>query len=283
MLKAYVSVDIEGLPGVVSGTMLSPWSSQFSRAAKVMTRLVNAVVDELYKCGFDSVCVADSHGLMTNIDYLELDGRVAVIQGYPRPFSMITTIDNSYSAVFYVGYHAAAGTIHGTFDHTYSGRTFAEIRVNGVRASEFLINSLYAGELGVPVALLAGDEHLRREVEDYAPWAIFVPLKTGISRYAAVYYGLARVEEQLRKGAAVACEKVKKGEVRRVEFSRPYVVELVLRDTLVADVLENWDIMERTGAYTLRFKAETAKQMLNVIELVAMVGYGIESFKAALK
>ena len=74
-MKAFISVDLEGLPGVASLTMVSPWSSQFSIASKVMTRLVNATVDELFKNGFTEVLVADSHGYMTNINYVELDSR----------------------------------------------------------------------------------------------------------------------------------------------------------------------------------------------------------------
>lgn len=282
-MKAYVSVDIEGLPGIVSGTMLNPWSSQFARASKIMTKLVNVLVEELFNCGFSEVYVADSHGLMTNIDYLELDGRVEVIQGYPRPFSMVPLLDNSFSAVFFLGYHAAAGTTHGTLEHTFSGRTFLEIRINGVRASEFLLNSLYAGEQGVPVALLAGDEYLRREVSEHAPWVVFVSLKKGISRYSAIYPGLARIEEQLKSGARKACENVKSKLVRKVEFEKPYIVELVFRDSLVADVLEHWGQMERVGAYVLRFVANSMKEVLSTIEVAALVGYGVESFKATLK
>ncbi|MEM0218348.1 MAG: M55 family metallopeptidase [Desulfurococcaceae archaeon] len=282
-MKAYVSVDVEGLPGVVSGTMLSPWSSQFARASKVMTKLTNIVVDELFKNGFSEVYVADSHGLMTNIEYLELDSRATIIQGYPRPFSMVSMLDDQFAAIFFLGYHAAAGTRHGILEHTYSGRVFFEIRVNGVRSSEFLINSLYAGELGVPVALLAGDDHLRREVEDHAPWAVFVPLKKGVSRFSAISPGLAKVEEMLRAGVREACEKLKKGELRTVKFNKPYRVELVFRESLVADALENWDIMERIDAYTLRFTADTAGKLFNVIEIASLVGYAIESFKANLR
>jgi D-amino peptidase len=280
-LKAYVSVDLEGLPGVVSGTMLSPWSSQFSRASKVMTRVVNAVADELFKSGFSEVVVADSHGLMTNIDYTELDGRVAVLQGYPRPYSMITMLDSGFSAVFYVGYHTAAGTVHGVFDHTYSGRAFAEIRINGVRVSEYLVNSLCAGELGVPVAYLAGDEYLKAEVEKYTPWVVFTPLKRGVSRYAALFYGLDRVLEALRRDVNLAAERVKRGEVKTLVWSKPLRVELVLRDSLVADVLE--EKFKRLDAYTLYFEAESARDALATIELVAVVAYGVDSFKAALK
>jgi D-amino peptidase len=142
LLKAFISVDLEGLPGVTSLTMVSPWSSQFSIASKVMTRLVNATVDELFKNGFTEVLVADSHGYMTDINYLESDSGAGLIRGYPRPFSMLSGLDESFNAVFFIGYHTAAGTIHGMLDHTYNGRVFTEIRVKGVRASEFLINTL---------------------------------------------------------------------------------------------------------------------------------------------
>ncbi len=280
-MKAYVSVDLEGLPGVVSGTMLSPWSSQFSRASKIVTRIINTIVDELYKSGFSEVYVADSHGLMTNIDYTELNGKVVVIQGYPRPYSMITLIDGSFSGVFYVGYHAAAGTVHGILDHTYSGKTYAEIRVNGVRVSEYLLNSLCAGELGVPVAYLAGDEYLREEVEKYTPWVIFTPLKRGVSRYAALYYGLEKVLEVVRDDVKRATERVKRGEAKTLTWSRPLRVELVLKDSLIADILE--EKFKRLDAYTIYFEAESAKEALSTIELVAMVAYGVDSFKANLK
>lgn len=280
-MKAYISVDLEGLPGVVSSTMLSPWSSQFSRASRIVTRIVNTIVDELYKSGFIDVYVSDSHGLMTNIDYTELDSRVVIIQGYPRPYSMITLLDSSFSGIFYVGYHAAAGTVHGVLDHTYSGRAYTEIRVNGVRASEYLLNSLCASELNVPVAYLAGDEYLRTEVEKYTPWVVFTPLKRGVSRYAALYYGLEKVLETIRCDVKRAAEKVMRGEVKTVVFSKPLRVELVLKDSLVADILE--ERFKRTDAYTIYFEAESAREALSIIELVAMVAYGVDSLKATLK
>jgi D-amino peptidase len=283
ILRAYISVDLEGLPGVVSTTMLSPWSSQFSLASKIATRLVNTVVDELYGNGFTEILVADSHGLMTNINYLELDSRVDVIQGYPRPFSMVSGLTREYSAVFFIGYHSAAGTMHGVLEHTYSGRVFSEIRVNDIRASEFLINSLYAGELGVPVAMLAGDEYLRKEVEMYLPWTVFIPLKKGVSRFAAYYPSLEKAERALREGVKEACSKHRNRGLRVFQLEKPYRVELVFRESLVADVLEAWDIMERVNAYTVRFSAESARKMLGVIELAAFVGSAIDYFRANIK
>jgi len=282
-MKAYISVDMEGLPGVSSLTMLGPGNTQFSRASSIMTRLVNTVVEELSNQGFDEIYVADSHGLMTNIDYLELDSRATLIQGYPRPFSMVTLIDSGFDAALFIGYHSAAGTPHGILDHTMSGRTFAEIRVNGRRVSEFILNSLYAGEHGVPVILLAGDEYLTNEVSEYSPWTVFVALKKGVSRYAAVYQGIDKVSEALREGVVKAVKKLKKNEVKPLKWETPYRVELVLRDSLLADILETLPVFKRLSAYQVEFSVETARELLGYIELVAHLGYGVDALKNSIK
>lgn len=282
-MKAFVSIDLEGLPGIVSLTMLSPWSSQFARAVKIATKVANIVGDELYKQGFTEVLIADSHGLMTNLEYLELDSRLDLIQGYPRSFSMVHGLSSDFNAVFFIGYHSPAGTIHGVLEHTYNGRVFSEIKVNGIRASEYLINSLYASELGVPIALLAGDEHLRKEVETYTPWVVFVELKKGLSRYAAYYPSLEKVEKLLREGVREACSRARDGKLSVLTLDKPYKVELVFRDSLVADVLEEWDIMERVNAYTIRYSADSARRLLSVIEIASLVGTAIENFKANIK
>jgi len=282
-MKAYISVDMEGLPGVSSLTMLGPGNTQFGRASSIMTRLVNIVVEELSNQGFDEIYVADSHGLMTNIDYLELDSRATLIQGYPRPFSMVTLMDSGFDAALFIGYHSAAGTPHGILDHTMSGRTFAEIRVNGRRVSEFILNSLYAGEHGVPVILLAGDEYLANEVSEYSPWTVFVALKKGVSRYAAVYQGIDKVSEALREGVAKAVKKLKKNEVKPLKWETPYRVELVLRDSLLADILETLPVFKRISAYQVEFSVETARELLGYIELVAHLGYGVDALKNSIK
>lgn len=283
MKKVYISVDLEGLPGVVSLTMLSPSNTQFQRASKVMTKIVNELAGFLYENGVEEVVVADSHGLMTNIDYLEVDERVTLIQGYPRPFSMLTGLDSSFDAAMFVGYHAAAGTPHGTLDHTMSGRTFWAIEINGVRASEFLVNSLYAGELGVPVILLAGDCHLKKEIEEHYPSCVFVELKKGISRYAASYPGLGKVIKELRTGLAEALRRHREGRTEPLRLEPPYKVRLYFRDSLLADILEAWNIMRRIDAYAVEFEASKASEVLGVIELVAYIGYGVESMKANIK
>jgi len=282
-VKIYISIDIEGLPGIVSTTMVSPDRTQFKRGSDIMTRVVNEVVNALKDYDVSRIVVADSHGYMTNIDYLQIPRGVTLIQGYPRPFSMVYGIDESFNAAMFIGYHAGAGTIHGFLDHTYSGRVIHEVIVNGVKASEYLINALYIGEKNVPVILVAGDEHLREEVLNHTPWCVFVDLKKGVSRYAAQYDSFEEVAEKLKRGIQVALNRLKRGEVKPFTMSKPFNVIVRVRDPLIADVLEMIDVFERIDAYSVKFTAESAVKLLGRIEEIALIGYGIEALKTNIK
>ncbi len=282
-MKAYVSIDIEGLPGVSSATMLVPGNTQYSRGSKIMTLIAKKTAETLLDNGFDKVVIADSHGYMTNIDYLEMPKNTVLIQGFPRPVSMLTGLDESYDAILFIGYHTGAGTLHGYLDHTMSGRTFAEIKINGFRASEYLINALVAGEKNVPLILVAGDQLLEEEVKKHTPWAVFVSFKRGITRYSAMYDSFEDILEKLVNGISGAVEKLKKGEAMPLMIHKPYIVEIRLREELIGDVLETWDKLSRKDAYTFTFEASTAEELLETIELIAFIAYGVYSLKNALK
>lgn len=282
-MKAYVSIDIEGLPGVASITMLAPGSSQFSTGSRVMTIFAKKISEFLIENGFNKVVIADSHGYMTNIDYLEIPRNVTLIQGYPRPFSMVYGIDESIDAVLFIGYHTGAGTIHGFLDHTYSGRVFQEIIVNNIRMSEYLLNSLYVGERGKSVILVAGDELLREEVSSYTPWTVFVDLKKGITRYSAEYDSLEDVLDKLKRGLQIAINRFKRGEVKPFTLDKPYRVFFKVRDTLLADILENITSFERRDGYALYFETSSARDILSRLSEVSYIGMGIEYLRERVK
>ena len=87
----------------------------------------------------------------------------------------------------FLGYHAKFGTAKSTFDHTYSGRSFRRLEINGVEVSEFLLNAYAAGDLNVPVIFVAGEAQLLEDdVKRYTPWAETVALKHSLSRVSAI-------------------------------------------------------------------------------------------------
>lgn len=281
-MKVYVSIDYEGLPGIASTSMLTPRSSQYSRSVKIVTRIAKVIAEELLKNGFDRVVISDSHGSMTNIDYAEMPRKTTLIQGFPRPYSMVSGLDGTYKAILFIGYHAGAGTQYALLDHTYSGRAFYRIWVNGIRVSEYLLNSLIAGEYDVPSILLAGDQYLISDVKKYTPWTVFVPLKKGISRYAASYNSFDEVIEELRNGIFTAIQRLKRGEVRPFTVSKPLELKIEFRDSIFADVAEAFPRIIRENAYTIKYRADSAKEILGLIEILALASAGVYSLKQHL-
>jgi len=273
-LRAYVSIDFEGLPGIASIAGLSPRGSQYGRSEDIVTRIAKFVVEQLLGQGVERVIVADSHGSMTNIDYRKLPKGASVIQGYPRPLSMVTGINEGYDAVFFIGYHAAAGTTLGFLDHTYSGMTYHRILINDYPASEYLINALVAGKYNVPVALVAGDKALEKDVEKFTPWSVFVPLKKGYSRYSAIYDSIDEVCDRLKEGIKEAVRKVKHNEVKPLKIEIKEVIA-ELRDTIYADIVSFLPFVERLDAYTLKINLKDPEKILEALEAIALMCYGV--------
>ncbi len=272
--RIYVSIDFEGLPGIAGLTMLGPRSPQYSVGRLVSTRIARFIAEQLLEHGF-SPTIADSHGTMTNIDYLEMPRGTLLIQGFPRMVSMLTGLDEGYDAAFFIGYHAAAGTRYGVLDHSYSGRTFHAIYLNGEQASEYLLNALAAGEIGVPVALVAGDSVLEEEVRRHTPWAVFVALKKGYGRYAAGYESLPDILSKLSRGIEVAVSRIRRRETRPLRIEPPYRLRMILRRTEQADAAELVPGVRRVDAYTLEYTADSAIEIVKLVEAIAFIGYAV--------
>ncbi len=270
-MKIYVSIDLEGLPGISSLSQVAPGLPLYKDARDVMTWITKLVSREFIKNGADEVAIADSHAFMANVRYLDIGGKVKFIQGYPRPFSMVIGIENGYDAAAFIGYHAAAGTKEGFLDHTYSSRTIYRVFVNGIQASEYLLNALYAGHFRVPVALVAGDEALRKEVERFTPWAVFIGLKKGLARIAAEYYSKDVIEKLIEKGVEEAVKKIKDGEPKPLKFDK-YNIKIELREATYADMVQIVPKARRVDAYTIEYEASDAKEALAFVELVAWIG-----------
>jgi D-amino peptidase len=107
--------------------------------------------------------------------------------------------------------------------------------------------------------------------------------RNGITRYAAHYPSIERAEKALREGVRDACSKLRSGAVKLLDLNRPYTVELVFRDSLIADALEGFGPFERVDAYTVRLVANDMWSVLRAIEIAAYVGSTILNIAATLR
>ncbi len=92
-IKIYISADMEGLAGVVTGEQLGPSGFEYERFRGFMTAEVNAAIDAAREAGATEILVSDSHGNGQNLLLEELPDDVMVVRSWPRPLMMMEGID----------------------------------------------------------------------------------------------------------------------------------------------------------------------------------------------
>jgi D-amino peptidase len=203
-VKILVSADMEGATGVTWPADVLPGTPQWERCRALFTSDVNAAALGFFDGGADEVLVNEAHWSMRNLLLERLDDRVQMLTGKHKSLSMVEGIQHGdVDAVAFVGYHTGAGT-EGVLAHTYLANSVTGVWLNGVRASEGLLNAHVAAEYGVPVILVTGDDLTCEDAQGYAPEARTVAVKDHVSRYAAVCRTPARTAADIRTAAAGA-------------------------------------------------------------------------------
>jgi len=134
-MRIYISVDMEGVAGVVRRQQVLRGESGYAEACRLMTDEANAAALGAFDAGATEVLVNDSHGDMCNLVLERLDPRVQVLLGNLKRFSMAEGVqDGRFGLALYVGYHGGMGTRDAILDHTYRSTVLWAVRVNGVAA-----------------------------------------------------------------------------------------------------------------------------------------------------
>ncbi len=185
-LKVYISVDMEGIAGVVAADQVRAGGLDYQLARRWTTQEANAAILGALDAGATEIIVNDSHGGMRNLIASEIHPAARLITGSPKPLSMMEGIDSSFDAVIFIGYHTWAGSFDGVLDHTYSSASVYSVRVNGVEMGEAQVNALIAGYFGVPVVMVAGDENFCKQArESFGEHLVTAAVKQAIGRTAA--------------------------------------------------------------------------------------------------
>jgi len=282
-MKAFISVDLEGMPYIVIPGHLSLKGVLYDEARKIATKVTLIVAEELNKNGFDEIVIADSHGPMVNLLVDDLPEYVEIIRGYPRPVSMVSGVEGCDVALF-LGYHAKFGTAKSSFDHTYSGGSINKVEVNGVAVSEFLLNAYAVGELDVPVILVAGEAQLLKDdVEQYAPWAETVSLKRSLSRVSAKSSSMVKIEKELKEAVKRAVANFNQNKVKVLIAKRPVKMGVTFLASHFADVAEFLPMVNRIDGLNVEYTASNMIEAYKIFELLALAAAAISALLADRK
>lgn len=241
-MQIYISADMEGVSGVVHSAQTEPGAREYDRACMLMLGEVNAAVEGALAGGATRVVVNDSHWNMRNLRIEDLHPAAELISGSPKPFSMVQGLDAAFDMLLLVGYHAMSGSSPASIDHTFT-ESVHHVWVNGREVGEIGINAIYAGFLGVPVAMVTGDQMATAEARALLGDITTVQVKEAYSRSAARCLPVPEARRLIRAGAQAALGR----KLAPLRLAPPYTFEVEFNSSGQAEMAALLPGSARTG------------------------------------
>ena len=211
-MKVYVSVDIEGVSGVVHGDMMMPTGREYDRGRRLMTADANAAIEGLVRGGADYILVSDGHGPMRNllIEDIHQSAHLITGTGDAKEHCQLEAADSdSFDAAVFVGYHAMARTPFAIHPHTIAGAVVAELRLNGKPHGETGLNAAVLASLGIPTIMVTGDETTMGEARAFLGETIqTVAVKKACGHNAAICRPITVCYEEITAAAERALQSI---------------------------------------------------------------------------
>jgi D-amino peptidase len=273
-MKIYISADMEGIVGVVTGEQLGPQGFEYARFREFMTQQVTTAIEAAFEAGATEIVVSDSHGNGQNLLIEKLPKNVTLVRSWPRPLMMMQGIDETFAGAIFIGYHSGTTNPQGVRAHTISSARFADVQLQGVSVSEAGINAAIAGHFNVPVIMVSGDDIVVKETT-----ALLGNIEGAVVKWS---YGFHSAKTLMPEAANdLIREKVKKAITRIKEFkpyklTAPVRLDVRFKNYRPSEVLSYLSIVERTDAHSIRFTGKDIVEVSKFLEFIATYEPGLE-------
>ena len=273
-LKVYISADMEGVVGVVTGAQLGPSGFEYAKAREYMTREVLAAIRGARAAGATEILISDSHGNGQNLLLDELPPDVTVVRSWPRPLMMMQGIDASFDAAIFIGYHAGTTNPDGVRAHTMSSGRLADIRLNGQSVPEGGINAAIAGHFGVPVVMVSGDDAAVAEVSHVVGDIEGAVVKWNNSFHSARTLMPQAAYRLIEEKVETALRRL--DDFEPVELETPVTLDVRFKNYRPPQLLAYLPIVERTDAHSIRYVGEDMVAVSMFLEFMLSYDAGLE-------
>jgi D-amino peptidase len=262
-LAVYISVDMEGVAGVVTADQLSPQGFEYERFRHFMTDEALAAVRAAKAAGATKILVADSHGNAESLLIDEFPRDVHIIRSWPRHGGMMGGLDSTFNAAIMIGYHASASSPAGVRAHTISSATFTRIAINGQDVSEGELGAAQAGAVGVPVIFVSGDNVATAELRGRIGNIVTVETKKALSFHSAETITPAESAARIEAGVRSALSRVR--EFKPYVVSTPVTLQLSYKNYAAAEIFSYLPGMQRVGSRTVEYVAKNIAEAVDII------------------
>jgi len=265
-LKVHISVDMEGIAGVVTGDQIGPQGFEYGRFREFMTKEALAAVAAAKEAGATEIIVADAHGNGENLLVEQFPPDVRIVRSWPRKLQMMGGIDQTFDAAVFIGYHASTTNPAGVRAHTFSSATLTRVTLNGVEMSEGSWNAAIAGHFDVPVVMASGDDAAIAEIRKVVGNVEGVETKKSLGFHSALTLTPQAVQGMI--GPAVRAGLARRASLAPYKPQGPLVVEVTFKHYLPAEVLAYLPMFERSSAHSVRFRAKDMAEAASVMEFI---------------
>lgn len=272
--KIYISADMEGVVGVVTGDQLGPAGFEYNRFREFMTQEVVSAIAGARLAGAGEMVVSDSHGNGENILIEKLPKDVKLVRSWPRPLMMMEGIDESFDGAIFIGYHASTTNLSGVRAHTISSARFADVRLNGISMPEAGINAAIAGHFNVPVIMISGDDVIVKEATSLLGDIEGAVVKKAISFHAAESVTPEMAYFIISEKARAAVGRLK--DFKPYKIQTPVRLEVRFKSYRPSEVLAYLSIVERVDSHTIRYRGKDILEVSKFLEFIGTYEPGLE-------
>ncbi len=258
-MNVFVMVDMEGISGICKSVQVVGEGEPYQQGRKYLVQDVNACVEGCIAGGARKIVVRDAHWQGFNFIFQDLHPGAEYVQGSTAR-ERIPSIDD-FDGLILLGYHAMAGTPEAVLEHTMSSAGWQNCYMNGVKCGELAIDAGIAGDHGVRMLLVSGDDKVCKEAKKFFKDVITVQVKQGLDVEGAQLLPLQVAHERIRKGCEQACREYKRFKPYKVKKPVTMRLELVSRGRVPG---HRPDVKVIDGR-TYEVKARTVEQALRML------------------
>lgn len=265
-LKVHISVDMEGIAGVVTAEQLGPTGFEYGRFREFMTQEAIAAVEAARAAGATEIVVADSHGNGQNLLIEKFNGDIRVIRSWPRRLGMMAGVDGDVDAAIFIGYHAGTNNPTGVRAHTFSSANLTRVALNGTNVTEGSWNAAIAGHFGVPVIMMSGDDAAIAEVTKAIGQIEAVETKRSLGFHSAITLTPDAARQRIATSVTAAMKR--RSAFKPYRIAGPVTVDVSFKNYMPAEVLAYLPMFERTDSHSIRFRAKDMAEASMIMNFI---------------
>jgi D-amino peptidase len=166
--------------------------------------------------------------------------------------------------VIFIGYHSSTTNTAGVRAHTISSANLTSIRLNGVEMLEASINAAIAGDFGVPVVMISGDDAVVEEAG-----RVIGDMEGAVVKWSLGFHSARTLMPEA--SYALIKQKVRAALGRLDEF-QPYTMdgpvelEISFKNYMPAELMAYLPIVDRVDAHTIRFVGQDMTEISKFLE-----------------